>query len=95
VNLLAVLYGATVAVNIAWPRAAVYDSLAGTKDAAGHIIPGHWYWHYIAILFIGIVFLVGAAYYFMVYNRKPIRVLAEHAAEVPSIPSPALGEMAP
>ena len=39
---------------IAWPRSAVYDSLAGTKDASGHVIPGHWYWQYIAILFIGI-----------------------------------------
>jgi hypothetical protein len=96
VNLLAVLYGALVAVNIAWPRAAVYDSLAGTKDSAGHVIPGHWYWHYIAILFIGTTVIVGSLYYFLVYNRKPIEVLAEHAAEVPTLPrTPALGEMAP
>ncbi len=65
-----------VAVNIAWPRSAVYDSLAGTKDSAGHVIPGHWYWQYIAILFIGIVVIVGALYYFAVYSRKPIEVLA-------------------
>jgi amino acid transporter len=95
INLGAVLYGAIVAINIAWPRSAVYDSLAGTKDAAGHVIPGHWYWQYIAILFIGIVFLIGAAYYFAVYNRKPIEVLAEHRAEVPSLPGAPLGEMAP
>ena len=73
VNVFAVVYGAVIAVNIAWPRSAVYDSLAGTKDAAGHVIPGHWYWQYIAILFIGITFIVGAIYYFAVYNRKPIR----------------------
>jgi amino acid transporter len=95
VNILAVLYGAIVAVNIAWPRSAVYDSLAGTKDAAGHVIPGHWYWQYIALLFIGTVVIVGSIYYFFVYNRKPIEVLAEHAAEVPSIPQPVLGEVAP
>jgi amino acid transporter len=95
VNALAVAYGAVVAVNIAWPRSAVYDSLAGTKDAAGHVIPGHWYWQYIALLFIGTVVIVGSIYYFFVYNRKPIQVLAEHAAEVPSIPQPVLGEVAP
>jgi amino acid transporter len=96
VNAGAVLYGSVVALNIAWPRSAVYDSLAGTKDAAGHVIPGHWYWHYIAILFIGITVIVGSIYYFLVYNRKPISVLAEHAAEIPSLPgTPAMGEMAP
>jgi urea carboxylase system permease len=96
VNVLAVAYGAIVAVNIAWPRAAVYDALAGTKDASGHVIPGHWYWQYIAVLFIGIVVVVGSIYYFAVYSRKPIEVLREHAAEVPSLPGePAMGEMAP
>jgi urea carboxylase system permease len=97
VNLFAVVYGAVVAVNIAWPRSAVYDALAGTKDSSGHVIPGHWYWQYIAILFIGIVYLIGATYYFTVYRRKPIEVLREHAAEVPSLPgeSMALGEAAP
>jgi urea carboxylase system permease len=96
VNALAVLYGLLVAINIAWPRSAVYDSLAGTKDASGHVIPGHWYWQYIAILFIGIVVIVGSIYYFAVYSRKPIEVLREHAAEVPSLPGePHLGEVAP
>jgi urea carboxylase system permease len=95
VNLIAVIYGAIVAVNIAWPRAAVYDALAGTKDAAGNVIPGHWYWQYIAILFIGITFIIGALYYFAVYRRKPIEVLREHAAEVQSLPGGHLGEAAP
>jgi hypothetical protein len=95
VNVVAVVYGAIVAINIAWPRSAVYDSLAGTKDAAGHIIPGHWYWQYIAELFIGIVIAVGSAYYFAVYRRKPIEVLREHAAEVPHLPGQVLGEAAP
>jgi urea carboxylase system permease len=97
VNAVAVAYGLIVAINIAWPRSAVYDSLAGTKDSAGHVIPGHWYWQYIAILFIGIVVLLGSIYYFAVYNRKPIAVLREHAAEVPSLPGEhvPLGEAAP
>ena len=97
VNVVAVVYGAVVAVNIAWPRAAVYDALAGTKDANGNVIPSHWYWQYIAILFIGIVYAIGATYYFTVYRRKPIEVLREHAAEVPSLPGEgmALGEAAP
>jgi urea carboxylase system permease len=95
VNVIAVAYGALVAVNIAWPRAAVYDAFAGTKDAAGHVIPGHWYWQYIAVLFIGIVVIVGSIYYFAVYNRKPIEVLREHAAEVPALPGEQMGEMAP
>jgi urea carboxylase system permease len=95
VNVVAVLYGAIVAVNIAWPRSAVYDSLAGTKDASGHVIPAHWYWQYIALLFIGIVIAIGSAYYFAVYRRKPIEVLREHAAEVPRLPGQVLGEAAP
>jgi urea carboxylase system permease len=97
VNVVAVLYGAIVAVNIAWPRSAVYDALAGTKDSSGHVIPGHWYFQYIALLFIGIVVIVGSIYYFAVYNRKPIAVLREHAAEVPSLPGEhvPLGDAAP
>jgi urea carboxylase system permease len=96
VNICAVVYGTIVAINIAWPRAAVYDALAGTKDSAGNVIPGHWYWQYIAVLFIGIVVIVGSIYYFAVYRRKPIEVLKEHAAEVPDIGTgPALGEAMP
>jgi urea carboxylase system permease len=95
VNAGAVVYGTIVAINIAWPRSAVYDALAGTKDSAGHVIPGHWYWQYIAVLFIGIVVIVGSIYYFAVYNRKPIEVLAEHRAEVPELPGAAIGEAAP
>ncbi len=92
------VYGAVVAVNIAWPRSAVYDALAGTKDSSGHIIPAHWYWQYIAILFIGIVYLIGATYYFTVYRRKPIEVLsgarAPRCRRCPATTC-ALGEAAP
>jgi urea carboxylase system permease len=101
VNAFAVTYGAIVAVNIAWPRAAVYDALAGTKDASGHVIASHWYWQYIAVLFIGLVVVIGSIYYLTVYRRKPIEVLAEHRAAATgpsgdfSISQPALGDVAP
>ena len=95
VNVVAVIYGLLVAINIAWPRAAVYDALAGTKDSAGNVIPSHWYWQYIAILFIGIVVIIGSIYYFAVYSRTPIEVLREHAAQVPDFTEPAMGEAAP
>jgi urea carboxylase system permease len=90
VNVIAVVYGTLVAINIAWPRAAVYDSIG---LASGN---GHWYWQWIAVLFIGIVVIVGSIYYFAVYRRTPIQVLREHAAEVPDLPGDTmLGEAAP
>jgi urea carboxylase system permease len=67
VNVIAVLYGAAIAFNIAWPRTAVYG------DA-------HWYFHYGAYLFIGLVVLVGLGCYYLVVQRGPAGTLAEHAA---------------
>jgi amino acid transporter len=90
VNIVAVVYGSIVAINIGWPRKEVYDALAASPGAHGH-----WYWQYIAVLFIGIVVIIGSIYYFAVYNRKPIQVLREHAAEVPDFGEPVMGEMAP
>jgi amino acid transporter len=83
VNLVAVVYGVIVAVNIAWPRAAVY----GTK----------WYFKWAAVEFIGASLIVGALYYFLVQRRKGDVVLAEHRAEVPALPGEHvhLGEAAP
>ena len=81
VNIFAVVYGTVIAFEIAWPRAAVY----GTK----------WYFRFGAYEFIGASIIIGALYYFLVQTRKPSEVLAEHRAEVPMIPEPALGEMAP
>ena len=40
---LAVVYGALVAINIAWPRNAIYNAL-GTP---------HWYWQWSPFLFVG------------------------------------------
>ena len=83
VNVFAVVYGTVIAFEIAWPRAAVY----GTK----------WYFRFGAYEFVGASFLVGCLYYFLVQKRKGTQVLAEHRAEVPSLPGEhlPLGEMAP
>jgi urea carboxylase system permease len=67
VNILAVVYGAAIAFNIAWPRTAVYG------DA-------HWYFHYGAYLFIGLVILIGLGCYYGIVCRRPEATLAEHAA---------------
>ncbi len=48
VNALAVVYGLFMAVNMAWPRQAVYDPAGG-----------HWYLQYFALLFLGAVAVFG------------------------------------
>jgi urea carboxylase system permease len=86
VNILAVAYGALVAVNIAWPRNSVYNAL-GTP---------HWYWQWSPVLFIGGVVIIGTIYYFTVQVNKSPDVLAEHRADIPEPPIPApLGDAAP
>jgi choline dehydrogenase-like flavoprotein len=47
-----------------------------------------------AYLFIGLVALVGAIYYFTVYSRKPIEVLAEHRSRM-DLAEPAIADVAP
>ena len=83
VNLGAVLYGAVVAFNIAWPRAAVYGSA--------------WYFKWGAYEFIGATILIGLVWYFSVYAKKPIEVIESHRADAQfDLRTPVgLGEMAP
>ncbi|MFD7502360.1 APC family permease [Streptomyces sp. NPDC059850] len=69
VNALAVLWGIAMSVNLAWPRAEVYNATG----------PQHWYLRWGAVLFIGVVALGGFTYYWFV-QRKHTGVLAEHAA---------------
>ncbi|MFD7106144.1 APC family permease [Streptomyces celluloflavus] len=69
VNILAVLWGAGMSLNLAWPRAVVYNATG----------PQHWYLRWGAFLFIGIVGLGGFTYYWFV-QRKRTGVLAGHAA---------------
>jgi urea carboxylase system permease len=85
VNIAAVVYGALVAINIAWPRNAVYNAVGKP----------HWYFQWSPVLFIGAVITIGTLYYFLVQAKKPAEVLAEHRADVPSIATPPLGDVAP
>jgi urea carboxylase system permease len=79
VNILAVAWGAIVAINIAWPRASVYNAIGAP----------HWYFRWAAVLFIGAVVIIGTLYYFLVQVKKPTEVLAEHRADIPEPPIPA------
>ena len=86
VNIAAVIYGTLVAINIAWPRNAVYNAVGKP----------HWYFQWSPVLFIGAVVIIGTLYYFLVQAKKPPEVLAEHRADVPELEHlPAMGEMAP
>ncbi len=48
VNVAAVLYGGLMMVNIAWPRASVYDPAGG-----------HWYLQWFSVVFVGATLAVG------------------------------------
>ena len=66
-----------MALNLIWPRKDVYNATE----------PFHWYLQYGAILFIGVVFFGGLAYYWFVQRHKT-GVLASHASESPAVPAP-------
>ncbi|MHA6784342.1 APC family permease [Pseudonocardia saturnea] len=65
VNILAVIWGAAMAINLAWPREAVYG--------AGWL-------SYIAFIFIGVVALGGLAWY-LLRGRHQAGTLPEHMAK--------------
>ncbi|HYN51965.1 MAG TPA: amino acid permease [Thermoleophilaceae bacterium] len=73
INLIAVCWGFFMATNLIWPRKDVYNSAE----------PFHWYLQYGAMLFIGLVFFGGLAYYWFVQRHKT-GVLASHAFQSPS-----------
>jgi hypothetical protein len=75
VNVLAVLWGIGMAINLIWPRKEVYNAVE----------PFHWYLQYGAMLFIGIVFFGGLAYYLLVQRHKT-GILPEHAAAAAMAP---------
>ncbi|MGW5860633.1 APC family permease [Streptomyces sp. NPDC055239] len=74
INIVAVLWGAAMSLNLAWPRAEVYNATG----------PQHWYLRWGAFLFIGIVACGGFAYYWFVQRHKA-GVLAEHRFEEPPV----------
>jgi hypothetical protein len=63
-------------INLAWPRRSVYNAIGAP----------HWYFKWAAVLFIGLVVIIGTLYYFLVQVKKPAEVLAEHRAEIPEAP---------
>ena len=73
INALAVGWGIFMAVNLIWPRKDVYNATE----------PFHWYLQYGAILFIGVVFFGGLAYYWFVQRHKT-GVLDSHRFQSPS-----------
>jgi hypothetical protein len=78
--MIAVVWGAGMAINLGWPRKDVYNATE----------PFHWYLQYGAVLFISIVFFGGLAYYWLVQRHKT-GVLASHAvgSVSPAVPDTA------
>ena len=75
VNILAIVYGALVTINIIWPRNSIYNVVGKP----------HWYWQWAPFLFIGAVIILGTIYYYTVQVNKGSDVLAEHRAETPAV----------
>ena len=69
VNVVAVLWGVLMAINLAWPREAVYGS--------------PWYNTWGAFVYIAVILGVGLGWYAL-RGRHRIGVLESHAAETPS-----------
>jgi urea carboxylase system permease len=68
VNILAVVWGGVMAVNLAWPRNEVYNASE----------PFHWYLQWGGVLLPGVILGAGFAYYWTVQRHKT-GVVAEHA----------------
>jgi urea carboxylase system permease len=83
INVIAVGWGALMALNLAWPRKEVYNATE----------PFHWYLQWGAFLYVGVAAFGGLAYYWFVQRHKS-GVLPEHAvapAPGPAVASPAGG----
>jgi amino acid transporter len=66
VNIVAVAWGAAMALNLAWPRAAVYGE--------------GWYYEWGAFIYIGVILGAGLLWYFL-KGRNHIGTLKSHAVE--------------
>ena len=77
----AVIWGAVIAINLAWPRSSIYNATE----------PFHWYLKWGAVLFVGAVMIGGFAYYWFVQRHKTGTLAAHaHVAEAPAAPPPAI-----
>jgi uncharacterized membrane protein len=75
-NVIAIIYGVSMAVNLAWPRPNFYGTL--------------WYQKYGPITGVAVVVIGGLALYFG-YQQHHGGVLAEHRADM-SVAAPAEGD---
>jgi hypothetical protein len=84
VNIFGILYGAFVTIDVAWPRAVVYNPIGAQ----------HWYYKWAAFTIIGLVILVGAVYYLARQFRKSSEFIAARQV-MAELPQPVLGDDAP
>ena len=76
VNLVAVVWGAAIAINLAWPRSSIYNATE----------PFHWYLKWGGTLFVLVVGGGGFAYYWFVQRHKTGTLAAHaHVAEEPVV----------
>ncbi|MBT2512327.1 APC family permease [Arthrobacter sp. ISL-30] len=76
VNILAVLWGGAMTVNLIWPRPEIYNSVP----------PFAWYLQWGGVIFVGAV-IIGGVLLYRLKLRHQTGVLAEHAAAVAAHPS--------
>jgi urea carboxylase system permease len=70
VNILAVVYGALMMINLAWPRASVYDPEGG-----------HWYLQYFSLLFVAAALLIGWVAFLSMGSRRRMPAATPAGAE--------------
>ncbi|WP_416417880.1 APC family permease [Paenarthrobacter aromaticivorans] len=80
VNILAVLWGGAMTLNLIWPRPEIYNSVP----------PFEWYLQWGGVMFVAAV-IIGGTLLYRLRIRHRTGVLAEHAAPVPS-PEPSSTE---
>ncbi len=78
VNIVAVLWGAAMTVNLVWPRPEIYNSVP----------PFEWYLQWGGVIFVAAV-IIGGTLLYRLKIRHQTGVLAEHAAAVAAHPSSA------
>jgi urea carboxylase system permease len=85
-NILAIVYGGGMLVNIAWPRAATNPRPATEAPA----LDFHWQWlNTKPVLWsvLGVIVVVGAVYFGLVQRTKPAHVQVPEGEEVPATPA--------
>jgi len=74
VNVVAVLWGSAMSLNLAWPRAEIYNAAE----------PFRWYLRWGAFVFVGLLAAAGLGYY-LLRQRSRTGVLPEHACAAPPV----------